>query len=53
MIETIIIGLLFVGALLFLVRKIYLSLKVDKGCAKGCGCSEADIQKVLKETTQK
>ncbi|MEQ8809070.1 MAG: FeoB-associated Cys-rich membrane protein [Imperialibacter sp.] len=53
MIETIIIGLLFVGAVVFLGRKVYLSLKVDKGCAKGCGCSEADIQKALKETAQK
>ncbi len=52
MIEKILIGILFLGAIWFLVRKIYLSLKVDKGCAKGCGCSETDIKKALEESAR-
>ena len=53
MIENILIAILFTGAVWFLARKVYLSLRADKGCAKGCGCSEADMKKALGETTPK
>jgi len=41
MIQELIVGLLFAGALAFLVRFIYRSWKSDRACAKGCGCDVA------------
>ncbi|WP_266365374.1 FeoB-associated Cys-rich membrane protein [Tellurirhabdus rosea] len=41
MIEQLIIGLLFLGALLYIGRRVYRTVFAKKtGCAKGCGCGE-------------
>lgn len=49
MIEEIIIGILFLIAAAYLGRKLYLNFRTDKGCAKGCGCSEAEIKRANKQ----
>jgi len=41
MLQELIVGLLFAGALAFLARFIYRSWKSDRACAKGCGCDVA------------
>lgn len=37
-IQYIVIGALFLGAVVFLIRRTRKSLKGKPGCAKGCGC---------------
>ena len=47
MIETIIIGIVFIGALAYLgntVRKQF-TVKNNAGCAKGCGTCQLDMSK--------
>jgi hypothetical protein len=49
MVQNILIFLIFTGALgylIFLVRKQFVS---RNGCAKGCGCSAVDLEKIEKE----
>lgn len=50
MIEEIIIGVLFLIAAAYLGRKLYRSFRADQGCAKGCGCSEAEIKKANEQS---
>jgi len=38
MIQELIVGLLFAGALAYLGRFLYRSWKSNRACAKGCGC---------------
>ena len=38
MVQQIIIGLLFLGALIYLGNLLYKHFKGDAGCSKGCGC---------------
>jgi hypothetical protein len=56
MIQTILIILIFalaLGYLIFMVRKQFVSK--ESGCAKGCGCSSVDLEKIEKQikTNQK
>ncbi len=37
-IQTILIFLLFLGAVFYISRSIYLSLKAKKGCGSNCKC---------------
>ncbi len=45
-IQLIIVALLFLGALLYIGRMIYRTLKSKKGCASGCGKCSVDFSKV-------
>jgi len=45
MIEKILIATIFVAAAFYLGRRLYMSLRADKGCGKGCGCAADDLKK--------
>ena len=50
MIQSIIIILLFLAAVGYLIRLVYLHFSGDKSCPKGCGaCSAVDIDKIKKQ----
>lgn len=51
MIQTILIGLIFIVALIYLIRTVRKQFLTKNSCAKGCGCSAADINKVEKQLT--
>jgi branched-subunit amino acid transport protein len=36
--QTIIIGILFLGAVFYISRSVFLSLKAKKGCGSSCKC---------------
>ena len=36
--QTIIIGILFLGAVFYISRLVFLSLKAKKGCGSSCKC---------------
>jgi hypothetical protein len=47
MIQQIIIGLIFIVALIYLGRMVYRSFKANEGCASGCGkCGAIDFKKI-------
>ncbi len=43
-IQYIVIGLIFVVAMAYLVKKFLPSRKKSGGCAKGCGCAMTDTK---------
>jgi hypothetical protein len=45
-IQLVIVILLFLGALFYMGRLIYRSLKSKKGCASGCGKCGVDFSKI-------
>ncbi|MBD1434873.1 FeoB-associated Cys-rich membrane protein [Sphingobacterium sp. DN00404] len=45
MIQYIIIGILFIIALVFMIRKFIPTKTKQQGCNKGCGCSMTDVEK--------
>jgi hypothetical protein len=45
MIEQLFIVTIFAAAAFYLGRRLYMSLRPDKGCAKGCGCAADDLKK--------
>ncbi|HWZ22483.1 MAG TPA: hypothetical protein VNW06_07490 [Cytophagaceae bacterium] len=50
MIQTILIVLIFIGALgylIFMIRNQFISKQ--NGCPKGCGCSTVDLEKLERE----
>ncbi len=50
MIQTILIAMIFasaLGYLIYMVRKQFISK--GNGCAKGCGCSSIDLEKIEKQ----
>lgn len=51
--EYIIIGILFIAAILYMVSKFYnpFSKKDNVGCSKGCGCSSSSLDQVKKKKT--
>ncbi len=56
MIDTIIIGLLFIAALSYLLREVWKQFSHKQtGCAKGCGggCGAIDFQKIEAEIARK
>ncbi|MGI9525863.1 MAG: FeoB-associated Cys-rich membrane protein [Weeksellaceae bacterium] len=52
--EYIIIGIIFIIAVLYMVSKFYnpFTKKDDIGCSKGCGCGASSIEDIKKETNQ-
>ncbi|RZF62851.1 FeoB-associated Cys-rich membrane protein [Sphingobacterium corticibacterium] len=40
-----IIALVFIAALVFLIKRFAPSKKKQQGCNKGCGCSMTDVEK--------
>lgn len=47
MIQEIVIGLIFLGALAYLVRLVYNQFRVKSACASGCNkCSAVDFTKI-------
>ncbi|WP_442794506.1 FeoB-associated Cys-rich membrane protein [Pelobium manganitolerans] len=44
--QQIIVGVLFLGAIFYIGRQIYRSLKSKKGCASGCGKCGVDFSKI-------
>lgn len=47
MIQSILILLLFIGALVYLARRVYSQLQAKSVCASGCGkCSVVDFKKI-------
>ena len=53
MIQTLIVGLLFAGALAYLGWIFYKSWQGKKSCAKGCGCDAALPSHLQKQSDQK
>lgn len=54
MIQQIIIGLIFLAALLYLVRMVINSFRAKDGCSSGCGkCGVVDFKKIEKQIQQK
>lgn len=51
MLQQLLVGLLFTGALVYLGRLLYLSFKAKSGgCASGCGkCGAIDVAKIEAE----
>lgn len=49
MIQNILIGIIFTGALAYLGWTIRKSFVAKNSCAKGCGCSKIDLEKIEKE----
>jgi hypothetical protein len=49
MIQTILIGIIFTGALAYLIWTIRKQFVSKNSCAKGCGCSAVDLEKIEKE----
>lgn len=50
MIQTIILIILFLGAIAYLARLIYQHFSNDTSCPKGCGsCSAVDVEKIKKD----
>jgi hypothetical protein len=49
MIQTILIGLLFAGALSYLILMVRKQFVSKDSCAKGCACSSIDLEKIEKE----
>jgi len=47
-IQYLVVGTLFLVAVVFLIRRTKRSLKGDKGCSKGCGCAFDENAKTLK-----
>ncbi len=46
MIQQIIIGLIFLGAAIYLGRMVYRSFQAKNACSSGCGkCAAADLEK--------
>jgi len=49
MIQQILLGLVFLGAILYLGRLIIRQFKAESGCASGCGkCGALDIKDIEK-----
>lgn len=54
MLQTAIVGLIFLAAVIYLGRLVYLSFRSKSGCATGCGkCGAVDFSKLEKELKQK
>ncbi|NJM24463.1 MAG: FeoB-associated Cys-rich membrane protein [Bacteroidia bacterium] len=54
MIQQIVIGLIFCGAIAYLGRLVYRAFKTETACASGCGkCSAVDFKKIEKELQQR
>jgi len=47
MLQQIIVGVIFLGALVYIGRMVYRSFQAKSGCATACGkCSAIDFQKI-------
>ena len=54
MIQQLIVGLIFLGALFYVGRLIYKSFQSKSACASGCGkCGVVDFQKIDKQIKTK
>jgi bacterioferritin-associated ferredoxin len=54
MLQEILLGLVFLAALAYLCRMVYLQFQARSGCASGCGkCSAVDFKKIEAELKQK
>ena len=54
MLQQILVGLIFLGAILYVGRLIYRSLKAKASCATGCGnCGAVDFEKIEKQIQAK
>ena len=54
MIQNILVGLLFLSALIYVGRMIYKSFTAKSGCDTGCGkCSAIDFDKIEKQLKNK
>jgi hypothetical protein len=54
MLQQIIIGLLFLGALAYVGRLIYKSFQAKAACSTGCGkCGAVDFEKIEKQINDK
>lgn len=54
MIQSIITGLIFLAALLYLGRLVFNSFRAKTGCSSGCGkCGVVDFKKIEKQIQQK
>jgi hypothetical protein len=50
MIQQILIGLLFLGAAIYLGRLVYRSFQAKNACESGCGkCGAIDLKKIEKD----
>ncbi len=47
--QNIIIGLAFTAATVYLIRMVRKQFTAKSTCAKGCGCSKIDLDKIEKE----
>jgi hypothetical protein len=54
MIQSILVGLIFIAALLYVGRLLYRSFRVQSDCATGCGkCSAVDFKKLEAQLKEK
>lgn len=53
MAQLIIIGILFLAALVYLGYVIYKNFRANTGCSSGCGSCGIDINKIQKELERK
>jgi hypothetical protein len=54
MIQQIIIGILFIGAVFYIGRMIYKNFTAKSGCASGCGkCGAIDFDKIEQQLKEK
>jgi hypothetical protein len=52
MIQSILIGIIFTGALAYLAVTIRKQFVAKNSCAKGCGCSALDLEKIENQIKQ-
>jgi hypothetical protein len=54
MIQTLLVGLIFIAAVAYIVRLIFSSFQSKTGCASGCGkCNAVDFKKLKAELREK
>jgi hypothetical protein len=54
MIQHLIIGIIFLAAILYVARMLYKSFTAKSGCSTGCGqCNAVDFEKIEKQLKQK
>lgn len=53
MVQLVVIGVLFLAALIYLGYSVYKSFRADAGCSSGCGSCGIDLSKIRKEIEQK
>ena len=53
MVQAVLIGVLFLAAVIYLGYSVYKNFRADAGCSSGCSACGIDLSKILKEIEQK